>query len=70
MITYKINVLQALKDAGHTTYQLRKNRLMGEATIQQLREDHLVSWANLDTICRLLDCQPGDILSYAKDTEE
>jgi putative transcriptional regulator len=67
MIKYKIDVLQALKNAGFTTYRLRKDKILGEATIQKLRNFELVSWENVNTICRLLSCQPGDILKYVKD---
>ena len=70
MITYKLNILEALKAAGYTTYKLRKEKLIGEATIQQLREGRLVSWASMTTLCRLLDCQPGDLLQYVSDELE
>lgn len=70
MIAYKIDVLEALKEAGYTTYKLRKEKIMGEATLQQLREGRLVSWANMDTICDLLNCQPGDLLIYSKPVKE
>lgn len=63
-IQYKINVISALKDAGYSTYRLRKEKLLGEATIQKFRKNELVSWENITTICRLLDCQPGDIVEY------
>lgn len=63
-IRYKKNILPELKSAGYTTTRLRKERIMGEATIQKLRQHDLVSWANINTICRLLNCQPGDILEY------
>lgn len=67
MIAYKFDVLEKLKESGYTTYNLRKAKLLGESVIQQLRERKLVSWANLNTICRLLECQPGDILEYTKE---
>ena len=67
MIKYKIDVLHALKNAGFTTYRLRKDKILGEATIQKLRGFELVSWENINTICKLLSCQPGDILEYVKD---
>lgn len=68
-IQYKIDILAALKEAGYSTYRLRKDKLLGEATIQLLRESRLVSWDNIGTICRLLKCQPGDIMEYIeKDT--
>lgn len=66
-IVYKQDMLAALKEAGYSTARIRKEKLMGEATVQQLRHDKLVSWATIDTICRLLDCQPGDILEYKKE---
>lgn len=68
-IHYKIDILQALKAAGYNTSILRKEKLMGEATIQKLRKGELVSWANINTICRLLNCQPGDIIKYIPDEE-
>ena len=63
-ITYKVDVLAKLKAAGYSTYRIRKDRLLGEATVQRLRDGEPVSWENIATICRLLNCQPGDILEY------
>lgn len=63
-VKYRIDVLAALKDAGYSTYKLRKEKLLGESVLQQIREGVPVSWANLGRICELLNCQPGDILEY------
>jgi len=69
MINYKIDVLQRLKEENFTTYKLRKDKLLGEATIQKLRESKLVSWDNINTICNLLNCQIEDLIIYEKDSE-
>ena len=61
-IIYKIDVLASLKEKGYNTTKLRKEKLLAESTIQQLRENKLVSWTNVDRICALLECQPGDVL--------
>lgn len=66
-ITYKINVLGELKKVGYNTNRLRKDKIMGEATIQKLRNREQVSWKNIDIICNLLNCQPGDIMEYIPD---
>ena len=66
-IVYKIDVLKELKEKGYNTSRLRKDKLMGEATIQKIRENQLVSWANLDTICNLLECNVGDIVEHQKE---
>lgn len=69
MIQYKIDVLSSLKTAGYTTYRLKKEKLISDCAVQYLRSGKLCNMATLDTICRLLHCQPGDILKYT-DTEE
>lgn len=68
-VKYKIDILPALKEAGYNTTQLRKEKLLAESTIQQLRKGDLVSWANISRICALLNCQPGDILEYCENEE-
>ena len=68
-VRYKIEILPALKSAGFNTSRLRKEKLLGESVIQQLRTGALVSWANIARICELLNCQPGDILEYISDPE-
>lgn len=69
MIKYKIDILNSLKNAGFTTYKLRKDKLLGEATIQKLRNAELVSYDNINMVCKLLECQPGDLLFYERDSE-
>jgi putative transcriptional regulator len=66
-IVYKIDVLKALKEAGYSTARLRKDKIMGEATIQKIRENQLASWATIDTICTLLNCNVGDIVEHIKE---
>lgn len=68
-IEYKIDILSELKAAGYSTYRLRKEKLLGEATMQKIRRSELVSWENIATICRLLQCQPGNIIEYVEDNE-
>ena len=67
-VRYKVEILQVLKAAGYNTTRLRREKLLAENTIQQIREGKLVSWANIPRICFMLQCQPGDIWGYAEDT--
>lgn len=69
-LKYKIDVLQALKDKGYTTYSFRQNKLLGESTLTKLRKGEGVSWDSIETICKLLQCQPSDFLEYISDDEE
>lgn len=63
MIVYK-DVLQKLSSAGWSAYRLVKERKMGNATIQRIRNGESVSTDTIDTICELCQCQPGDIMSH------
>lgn len=65
---YKIDVIAALKEAGYNTNTIRKEKIMGEAMLQKIRGGQMVSWATFETICNLLDCQPGDLIEYIKET--
>lgn len=70
MIRYKINIIEALKSIGYSSYKIRQEKILGQATLQKMRQNELVSWENINTICSLLNCQPGDLLEYVPDPDE
>ena len=63
-IHLKVDVLAALSDAGYSSYRLRREKLMGESTRTKIRAGGLPSWHELDTLCKLLHVQPGDLVEY------
>lgn len=67
-LKFKVNVLAALKEKGYTTYRIRREKLLSESTVQKLRAGIGVSWDNLEIICKLLQCQPADLIEYEEDT--
>ncbi len=64
---FKIDILEALKQKGYTTYTLRKESILSQSTIQKLREGKGLSWDNIERLCALLECQPADILEYTSE---
>ncbi|MDE5772675.1 MAG: helix-turn-helix transcriptional regulator [Ruminococcus sp.] len=62
-IKYKIDVLAELKAKGYSTTRIRKEKIIGEATMQRLRHKQSVSFDVLSKLCNLLECDIGDILS-------
>ena len=68
-VQYKKDILAELKAAGYSTYRLRKDKLLGESVITQIRNGELVSWTNIARICKMLNCQPGDLVEYVEDAE-
>ena len=66
---YKVDVMAVLKEAGYNTNRIRKEKIMGEAMLQKIRGGQMVSWAVLETLCSLLDCQPGDLIEFVRDAD-
>ena len=63
-IRYKVDVLAELKKKGYSSTRIREEKLIGQSYLQQLRRGELVSWKTLDTICSLLECQPGNLIEF------
>lgn len=68
-LRYKIDILSALKNKGYSTTRIREEKLIGQSYLQQLRHGELVSWKTIDTLCRLLECNIGDIVEYVDEQE-
>lgn len=69
MLKYKIDVLESLKEKGYTSYKIRQEKLIGEAQLTKIRKGEIASKETLNTICKLLGYQPGDILEYIEENE-
>ena len=66
-LRYKIDVLNALKEKGYNTNKIRTEGLLSQSTLQKFRNKQGVSWENLETLCRLLECQPADLIEFVAD---
>ena len=56
-----------LKAKGLSSYRIRNERLIGQATLQKLREGGDIDTRTITKLCKLLDCQPGDLMEYVAD---
>lgn len=70
MIRWKVDVMALLKDAGYSTYRIRRENLMGQMMLTKIRNGEIPSWATLDNICEWLHCQPGDLIEHVSEAEE
>lgn len=69
MIVYN-NVLELLSANGWSTYRLVREKVLGNSTIARIRTGGTITTDTVDTICRLCNCTPGDILIYVPEGEE
>lgn len=70
MIQYKIDVLFELKNKGFTTYKLEKEKILRSAVIDSIRKKRGINFETMNTLCKLLQCQPGDIIEFIDDPKE
>ena len=70
MFSYKIDVLKALSERGYTSTRMRKEKIMSEATMQNLRKGKGITTDTINTICIILRCQPSVLLEIEPTDEE
>ena len=63
-------LLELMKQKGITTYTIRQNNIIGQATLTKIKNGGDIDTRTIAKFCELLDCQPGDILEYVPDDAE
>ncbi len=59
-----------MKEKGFSSYRLRKEKLISQATLQKLRSaDGNIDTRTIERLCAMLSCQPGDIMEYIPEGE-
>jgi len=48
---------------------LQKEKILSNGVIMQLRAGKPITTTTLNVLCRLLDCQPGDLIAYSPDEQ-
>lgn len=56
-----------MKAKGLTTTRIRKEKIIGESTLQNMRKGKSVTLDSLVNLCKTLDCQFGDLVEYVDD---
>ena len=67
MLTYKIDVIESLKEAGYNSTRILKENIISQSAMQKLRKGEMVGIKTLEQLCVLLDMQPGHIIKYIED---
>lgn len=65
-----VHVMELLLKNGWSSYRIRKEKILPEGTMTRIRNGCSINLTTVDTICRLCNCQPGDIMKYIPDKKE
>ena len=53
-----------------SSYKIIKQKLLGNGTLQAIRDKKPISGVTIVKLCEVLQCQPGDMMRYVSDKEE
>ena len=69
MIIVNLDVMMARRKMSLNELSERVGITVANLSILKTGKAKVVRFSTLDTICRVLDCTPGDILEYRPDPE-
>ncbi len=62
-------LFKLLKEKGISSYKIRQENLISQAALTKMKNGTgNVDTRTLERICKLLNCQPGDIMEYEDET--
>lgn len=59
-----------MKEKGISQYKLIKDYGIDKAQLHRLRHNMVIKTITINNLCRILDCQVGDIMEYIPDNED
>ena len=66
MIRVNLDVMMAKRKMSLTELAEKVNITMANLSVLKTEKAKAIRFSTLDTICKVLDCQPGDILEYVR----
>lgn len=69
MITYE-PFWNTLKHSDESTYTLIYNHNLSSSTIDRLRKNRPLSTTTINDLCRILNCDVTDIISYKRSEQD
>lgn len=60
-----------LKKKEISTYKIRKDNIISQSALSKMKKnDGNIDTRTIDRLCKVLNCQPGDIMEYVEDESE
>lgn len=67
MISYN-NLWKVMKEKGISQYTLIKDYHISAGQLTRLRRNESVSTHTIEVFCKILECQPGDLMEYIENS--
>ena len=70
MIRINLDVMMAKRKISLTELAEKVGLTMSNLSVLKTEKARAIRFSTLDSICKVLNCQPGDILEYLPDKDE
>ncbi len=70
MFSFKIDVIEELKKKGINTTTIRKENLIGQKTLADIKKGIVPGIKTLDVLCEKLNMDIGEIIKYKPDNKK
>lgn len=57
-------LFQMMQKRGLTTYKIRKENIISQSALTAIKNGKSVTTDTIAKLCKVLDCQPGDLMEY------
>ena len=61
--------LKLMEVQGINSYTLKKTKAISQGVLTKLRRNQCLTTETINNLCKLLSCQPGDLMEYIPDEE-
>lgn len=62
-------LFQMMQKRGLTTYKIRKENIISQSALTAIKNGKSVTTDTIAKLCKVLDCQPGDLIEYVDEEE-
>lgn len=69
-IIVNLDVVMAKRKISSTELSKEMNITMANLSILKNNKARAIRFSTLDSLCKILDCQPGDILEYVDEDDD
>ena len=63
-------LLALMEERGLNSYKIKKDNIIGQASLRKIKEGGDINTSTIAKLCKVLQCQPGDLLEYVDDEKE
>lgn len=63
-------LFQMMQKQGLTTYKIRKENIISQSALTAIKNGKSVTTDTIAKLCKVLHCQPGDLMEYEEDNEQ